>query len=174
LPIPLIEKKSLEVKLQGAKLPTKAYSHGIIALKYLAPAKPHSRALLLMAEITLIGVEAMFLKILTFLSFQISQAVRSSKEVSLFLCLTECFRASTMDGQTSISYSVKSVSTHYRRRKHAARLLALSGGDLQPAHALSLATNPGVHTTRIHEFHYFRQGPCISGAVECNFLGPSL
>jgi hypothetical protein len=66
-PIPLIKKKSLEVKLQGAKLPTKAYSHGIMTLKYLAPAKPHSRALLLIIEITLIGMETMFLKILAFL-----------------------------------------------------------------------------------------------------------
>jgi hypothetical protein len=87
LPIPLIKKKSSEVKLQGAKLPTKAYSRGIMALKYLAPAKPHNRALLLIIEITLTGMEAMFLKILAFLSFQISQAVRSSKEVSPFLRL---------------------------------------------------------------------------------------
>jgi hypothetical protein len=83
----LIKKKSLEVKLQGEKLPTKAYSRGIMALKYLAPAKPHSRALLLIIEITLIDVEAMFLKIIAFLLFQISQAVRSSKKVSLFLRL---------------------------------------------------------------------------------------
>jgi hypothetical protein len=43
-------------------LPTKAYSRGNMALKYLAPAKPHSRTLLLIIEITLIGMEAMFLK----------------------------------------------------------------------------------------------------------------
>jgi hypothetical protein len=85
LPILLNKKKSLEFKLQGAMLPTKAYSYGNMALKYLAPAKPHSRALLLIIEITLIGMEAMFLKTLPFLSFQISQAVRSSKEVSPFL-----------------------------------------------------------------------------------------
>jgi hypothetical protein len=35
-------------------LPTKDYSRNKMAIKYLAPAKPYSRALLLIIEITLI------------------------------------------------------------------------------------------------------------------------
>jgi hypothetical protein len=68
----LIKERVKGLKLQGAKLLTKAYSCGIKALKNLAFAKPHNIALLLMIEATLEGMDATFLKTLVFLSFQIS------------------------------------------------------------------------------------------------------
>jgi hypothetical protein len=76
----LIKERVQEFKIQGAKLQTKAYSRGIKALKFFAPAKPHRIALLLMIEATLVGMDATFRKILAFLSFQISQAVSKSNE----------------------------------------------------------------------------------------------
>jgi hypothetical protein len=88
LPIPLIkeeEKKSLGYK--GAELlNTKPYSHGIKALKCFAPAIPQRAALLLMEEIIKAGMDATFFNTLAFLSFQSSQAVRSSKDVMPFRC----------------------------------------------------------------------------------------
>jgi hypothetical protein len=73
---------SLSYKEQ--ELQIKAYSRGTIALKFFAPAKPHKWALPLMIEITLAGIEAMFLKTRAFLLFQSSQALRRSNEVSPF------------------------------------------------------------------------------------------
>jgi hypothetical protein len=57
----LIKERVKDFKIQGAKLPTKAYPRGIKALKNLAPAKPHNLALLLMIEDTLVGIEATLL-----------------------------------------------------------------------------------------------------------------
>jgi hypothetical protein len=52
LPISLIKEKLKSSNYEGAKLPTIAYSRGIIALKYFAPAVLQSAALLLMIQIT--------------------------------------------------------------------------------------------------------------------------
>jgi hypothetical protein len=61
LPIPLIKKENIEFRLQRSEAPdTKVYSCGIKALKYLAPAIPQRAALLLMLQITSVGIEATF------------------------------------------------------------------------------------------------------------------
>jgi hypothetical protein len=77
----LIKRELKEFEIHGAKLQTEAYSRGIKALKFFAPAKPHKIALLLMVETTLVGMDDTLLNTIVFLSFQISQAVsKSNKE----------------------------------------------------------------------------------------------
>jgi hypothetical protein len=78
--IPLIKERVQEFKIQGAMLQTNAYSRGIKALKFFAPAKPHKIALLLMIEAIIVGMDATLQITLAFLSFQISQAVSKSNE----------------------------------------------------------------------------------------------
>jgi hypothetical protein len=56
---------------KGAKLPTIAYTCGIIALRYFARDIPQSAALLFMIETTNPGMEATFLNTLALLSFQL-------------------------------------------------------------------------------------------------------
>jgi hypothetical protein len=70
--------------LQGAKSELKAYSHGNIALKRFAPAIAQSLALDLITDMTQLGMKAIFLRTLAFRSFQSSQAVRRSNNVSPF------------------------------------------------------------------------------------------
>jgi hypothetical protein len=84
LPVSLNEKEFRSLSYKEKEVQNKAYSHNTIAINFFALANPHKWALLLMIEITLAGIETMFLKTWAFLSFHSSQALRRSKEVSPF------------------------------------------------------------------------------------------